>query len=192
MNKSNRRENRGRFIDSYFSSRRREEELGRFPGINRHGEVDPHPADYRADYEDERGMKHPYENAGHYNIWSRDSRSSASSERNFAGRGPKGYVRSDERIREEVCEKLTAHSEINPRGMQVTVSEGLVTLEGVVESRQQKRSIEDLVDEVVGIKDIHNHLTIDKHVEGWIPHLGEVNDDNEYHDDGHSLTKGLY
>jgi hypothetical protein len=192
MEKSNRRDNKGRFIDSYFSSHRREEELGRFPGINRHGEADPHPADFREDYEDERGMKHPYENAGHYNIWSQDVRSSASREKNFAGRGPKGYVRSDERIREEVCEKLTAHSEINPRGMEVKVSEGLVTLEGVVESRQQKRSIEDLVDEVIGIKDIHNHLTIDKHVEGWIPRLDQVENDEESHDDGHSLTKGLY
>lgn len=49
---------------------RRNHEVGRFSGINRFGEQDPHPA-----------RKHPYENAGHYTVWSRDPRSEAFKEK---------------------------------------------------------------------------------------------------------------
>lgn len=160
---------------------RRNHEVGRFSGINRFGEQDPHPA-----------RKHPYENAGHYTVWSRDPRSEAFKEKNYKGKGPKGYVRSDERIREEACECLTDHPEINPRKMEVHVSQGIVTLEGVVEDRQTKRAIEDLIDDVCGVKDIHNHLTLEKHVEGWVSRLDEVSENTNSKDEGLRFTKGLY
>ncbi len=56
----------------------------------------------------------------------------------FRGRGPKGYVRSDERIREEVCE-LLADADVDASEITVTVEDGEVTLLGTVDSRHAKR-----------------------------------------------------
>ena len=42
----------------------------------------------------------------------------------FAGRGPKGYHRSDERIREDVSDRLTDHPDIDATEIEVTVHEG--------------------------------------------------------------------
>jgi hypothetical protein len=80
----------------------------------------------------------------------------------YTGVGPQGYVRSDERIREEVCDRLTRHGSIDARNMQVHVQAGEVTLEGTVESRTMKRMAEDTVDSVSGVKDVHNRLNLQK------------------------------
>jgi osmotically-inducible protein OsmY len=78
----------------------------------------------------------------------------------FTGRGPRGYQRSDERIREDVCERLTQHGQIDARDIDVEVSNGEVTLRGTVDSRQTKRDVEDTIDAVSGVKDIHNQLRL--------------------------------
>ena len=78
-----------------------------------------------------------------------------------AGKGPKGYQRSEERIREDVCDALEAHAHIDASEIEVEVSEGVVTLTGSVDSRQAKRMAEQAVESVRGIRDIHNQLTIE-------------------------------
>jgi predicted amino acid-binding ACT domain protein len=77
------------------------------------------------------------------------------------GRGPKNYRRSDERIREEVCERLMQGG-INAEEVDVQVKDGQVTLAGTVENRQDKREIEDLADEVLGVKEVQNQLRVQK------------------------------
>ncbi len=47
--------------------------------------------------------------------------------------GPQGYQRSDERIHEEVCERLTQHGKLDARNIQVQVNRGEVTLAGSVD-----------------------------------------------------------
>jgi hypothetical protein len=79
----------------------------------------------------------------------------------FAGRGPKGYRRSDERILEEVNEALTAAPHVDASSISVDVKEGEVTLEGIVESRTMKRDAEDLAAEVSGVQQVHNRLRIE-------------------------------
>ena len=78
----------------------------------------------------------------------------------FAGKGPKNYVRSDERIREDVCEHLTHHPYVDASDIEVTVREGEVTLSGTVDARMAKRAAEDACDHVRGVKDVHNHLRV--------------------------------
>ena len=78
----------------------------------------------------------------------------------YTGRGPRGYQRSDERIREDVCERLMQHGQIDASDIEVDVSNGEVTLKGVVDSRQIKRMAEDVADSVPGVKDVHNQLRI--------------------------------
>lgn len=74
--------------------------------------------------------------------------------------GPKGYQRSDERIREDLCERLAMSSRIDVREVEVTVTGGVVTLSGTVRDRQQKYRIEDIADEVYGVKDVHNQIRL--------------------------------
>ena len=78
----------------------------------------------------------------------------------YAGRGPRGYRRPDERIREDVCEALTHHPEIDASGLEVRVADGEVTLEGTVDDRRAKRLAEDIAERCSGVHDVHNHLRV--------------------------------
>jgi len=79
-------------------------------------------------------------------------------ERSQFGRGPRGYKRSDERIREEVNERLYRDHDLDASEIDVRVSEGQVTLDGSVQSRYFKRLAEDLAIDVLGVEDVINHL----------------------------------
>lgn len=76
----------------------------------------------------------------------------------FAGRGPRNYQRSDERIRDDVCERLTRHHEIDASDVDIDVREGIVTLSGKVEDKHTKRLAEDIAEEVMGVRDVRNEL----------------------------------
>lgn len=77
----------------------------------------------------------------------------------FLGKGPKGYTRSDERIREEICERLS-EGYLDASDIEVTVQGGEVTLVGTIADRRTKRFAEELVDGVRGVKDIENRLKL--------------------------------
>ena len=81
----------------------------------------------------------------------------------YQGHGPKNYTRSDDRIREDVCERLTDSHSLNARDMDVQVKDGLATLSGTVASRDMKREAEDLTHACSGIKDVQNNLRIQPH-----------------------------
>lgn len=98
----------------------------------------------------------------------------------YYGRGPQGYQRSDESIREDVNERLTWHGDVDATNIQVSVDNGEVTLEGTVGERRQKRAAEDAIEDVRGIKDIHNRLRVDQSL---LEQIGQgidnlVNNDN--------------
>jgi osmotically-inducible protein OsmY len=76
------------------------------------------------------------------------------------GRGPKGYTRSDDRIKEDVCERLSDDYLIDASDVSIEVRQGVVTLSGAVDSRQHKHRIEDIVEGLSGVKDIENRLTV--------------------------------
>lgn len=78
----------------------------------------------------------------------------------FGGRGPKNYVRSDERIREDVCERLCYHPYVDASDVEVTVRDGEVTLTGSADDRDAKRYIGDVAYDVRGVRDVHNQLRI--------------------------------
>ena len=75
------------------------------------------------------------------------------------GRAPRGYVRSDERIKEDLCDRLM-HSWIDAEDVDIQVRSGEVTLAGTVEDRASKRAIEDFADEILGVKDVHNQIRV--------------------------------
>jgi len=77
-----------------------------------------------------------------------------------AFRGPKGYTRSDERIREDVCDRLGEQHDVDPSDIEVTVAGGEVTLAGTVRSRQEKFHVEAIADAVSGVTEVHNRLRL--------------------------------
>lgn len=78
----------------------------------------------------------------------------------FFGMGPKGYRRSDERIREDVSERLEDHPEIDATNIEVLVKDGEVTLSGSVDNRRAKRLAEDVAEQCRGVKDVHNQIHV--------------------------------
>lgn len=82
------------------------------------------------------------------------------SESHFRGRGPKGYRRSDERIREDMCDCLTEDDCIDASNIDVAVKDCEVTLSGTVSSREEKRRAEDLIEEISGVRDVRNSLRV--------------------------------
>jgi len=75
-------------------------------------------------------------------------------------RSPKGYKRSDERIREDVCDQLGQQGQLDPSDIEVTVANGEVTLSGAVPERYMKWQAEQVVDNVPGVNEIHNQLRV--------------------------------
>jgi len=77
----------------------------------------------------------------------------------FIGKGPKGYMRSDERIREEVCE-LLSQGYLDASDIEVEVKDGEVTLTGSVYDRRTKRLAEEIAESASGVKDVDVKLKI--------------------------------
>lgn len=74
--------------------------------------------------------------------------------------GPKGYQRSDERIWEEINDRLTENPDIDATHIDVTVKDGVVTLAGFVSSRGARRLAEEIADSVRGVRDVRNELQV--------------------------------
>jgi hypothetical protein len=82
------------------------------------------------------------------------------------GRGPRGYKRPDQRIYEDVCEMLSRSADVDASGIEVTVKEGIVYLNGSVDGRQMKRMAELEIENISGVTDVQNLLAISKRPEG--------------------------
>lgn len=79
---------------------------------------------------------------------------------NYRGRGPKGYRKSDEAIKEDVSEALYRSSDVDASYIEVFVDHGHVTLKGSVSSRYQKKEAEAVVEHLAGVEDVFNELYI--------------------------------
>ncbi|MEE4204741.1 MAG: SWFGD domain-containing protein [Erythrobacter sp.] len=82
------------------------------------------------------------------------------SRENHRGRGPANYKRSNERLMEDACERLTHDPRIDARQINVTAKDNEITLDGHVWSRAEKREAEDCVHEISGVKHVQNNLRI--------------------------------
>jgi hypothetical protein len=79
----------------------------------------------------------------------------------YAGLGPKGYQRSDGRLKEKVCEQLTADPDVDASDIEVSVENGEVTLDGTVHTRFMKRVAEDCAEAIFGVQQVHNRLRVE-------------------------------
>jgi hypothetical protein len=76
------------------------------------------------------------------------------------GRGPRGYRRSDDSIRDDVCERLWDDGMVDASDIDVSVADGEVLLEGYVDNRYEKRQAEITAEMARGVTDVRNHLRI--------------------------------
>lgn len=80
----------------------------------------------------------------------------------YSGRGPRNFRRSDERIFEEVGELLTRDAWLDASDIEVDVRNGEVHLRGAVQDREAKRRAEDIVENAVGVVDVHNEIRVQR------------------------------
>jgi osmotically-inducible protein OsmY len=97
---------------------------------------------WMGDEEAERRRRMDYARGGHY------------------GKGPRGYTRSDDRIREDVHDRLTDDWMLDATNITVTVNGGEITLDGTVNNREDKRRAEDLTENVSGVRHVQNNLRV--------------------------------
>ena len=76
-----------------------------------------------------------------------------------AGKGPKGYTRSDERIREDIIERIIDNG-LDASELEIDVKGGEVTMAGTVHQRLYKHRMEDIADSVSGVRDVHNQIRV--------------------------------
>lgn len=165
----------GSFSDSSYGREKRRNRFGEERPRHDHYQDDQFRRDYDPTYVDEYGMRHPYEHGGRLNRWSDDIRSEASRE-NHSGKGPKGYTRSPERIREEACEILSKDWFLDASDIEVEVENNCLVLKGEVRTRRDKRHAEAIVEHIAGIDDVLNQLKVTNKVQGWIPGIGHVDE----------------
>lgn len=75
-------------------------------------------------------------------------------------KGPKGYIRSDERIRDDVADRLLDAHERDWSDVEVLVAGGTVTLSGTVPNREMRWEVEQLTEGVRGVIDIENQVRV--------------------------------
>jgi hypothetical protein len=107
-----------------------------------------------SDYE---GMSAPRWNEG---TGENQGRQGQTGQGQFTGRGPRNYKRGDDRIEEDINERLTQHGTIDATDIEVTVQNGEVTLKGHVDNRQAKRLAEEVAESVSGVKDVNNQIKV--------------------------------
>ncbi|HEU4903457.1 MAG TPA: BON domain-containing protein [Flavisolibacter sp.] len=81
------------------------------------------------------------------------------------GKGPTDYRRSQDRIREDICDRLTDDDRVDASNIRVQIENDVVILSGTVHSRDEKRRAEDLVESVSGVHDVENRLRVGKGAE---------------------------
>jgi osmotically-inducible protein OsmY len=82
------------------------------------------------------------------------------------GKGPRNYSRSDERIKDDINDRLSDDPFVDATDIDVAVSNGDVRLTGTVDHRSTKRRAEDLAESVSGVKNVENRLRVAQPVSG--------------------------
>lgn len=79
----------------------------------------------------------------------------------YAGKGPKGYKRSDQQMCEEANQALERDGRVDASEIEVSCNEGVLKLTGKVENRAAKRDAEECVEDIYGVQDVMNELKVE-------------------------------
>jgi BON domain len=78
----------------------------------------------------------------------------------YRGVAPRGYVRSSQRIYEDICDRLTDNPFIDATDIEVAVHGMEVTLSGSVDSTIALRQAQEIAEEVAGVSRVDNRLRL--------------------------------
>lgn len=143
--------------DRYEEGRRREFERGPNQQSDRNNRYRGY--DFRNenwDEERERNNRNYYD-PGQYNTGEQWNNATQGQHK---GKGPRGYQRSDDRIREDAHDRLADDSFVDASDIEVVVLNGEVTLTGTVDRRADKRRAEDICESITGVKNVENRLRV--------------------------------
>ena len=112
------------------------------------------------------------------------------SQQGHRGRGPKGYTRSDQRIEEDVNERLSDDYYLDASNIEVSVQGGTVTLSGEAEDRDAKRRAEDLAESCSGVQQVQNNIRVKSGgLTGWL--FGNGSEETENRGGTSSTQSGI-
>ena len=123
-----------------------------------HGGGDRGGRGYGSRVDSDRGMFE--RTADEIASWFGDEGAAQRRQEDHRGRGPKGHRRSDERILEDVNERLTDDPRVDARDVTVEVAGGEVTLAGFVPDRASRRRAEEIAEFVSGVGHVQNNLRV--------------------------------
>lgn len=128
-------------------------------GLNRPEPVRSDTGRFEHGWRDERNERGLWDRASdEVASWFGDREAADRREQDYRGRGPKGYRRSDDRIREDVNDRLSDDPYLDASEVDVAVNGGEVTLSGTVDSRHARRRAEDIAESVSGVSHVQNNL----------------------------------
>lgn len=78
--------------------------------------------------------------------------------RSMRGRGPSPVISDDERVRDQICRRMSDDDDLDAEDVRIHVHHGQVTLDGVVEDASERRHAERCAQSVRGVRRIRNHL----------------------------------
>jgi HSP20 family molecular chaperone IbpA len=84
--------------------------------------------------------------------------------RGYEGRPPRAYRRPDDRILDDVYQRV-AMTGTDADEIEIEVRDGVVTLSGRVPRRLDKRLIEEVAEQVFGVRDVQNNVRLARRVE---------------------------
>jgi osmotically-inducible protein OsmY len=167
---------RGEFRRPYGDSHNRSR-LGRYS--ERDFELTNRPPDYGRDFQEERHRTYRGEGLAGKRDWldrvsdelgswfgDKDAEHRRQIDKmrdaSHRGKGPKGYRRSDERIKEDVNDRLTDYPYLDASEIVVGVQDREVTLQGTVNDRTDKRIAEAIAESVSGVANVQNNLRVEQ------------------------------
>ena len=76
------------------------------------------------------------------------------------GKGPRSYQRTDDRILDDINDRLCDNPYLDASNIELGIKEGDVILMGSVHTREDKRLAEEIAENVTGVKNVENRLRV--------------------------------
>jgi len=108
------------------------------------------------DYESNIGYRDNYNQLGIADMRGRENERGVS----HRGKGPRSYQRNDDRILEDINQRMCDNPQLDASDIEVTVNNGDVVLIGTVEDRDSKKLAAEIGEEVSGVKNVENRLRV--------------------------------
>jgi osmotically-inducible protein OsmY len=74
--------------------------------------------------------------------------------------GPKGFRRADDRLLDDIAERLMYADDIDSSDVTVGVKDAKVTLDGTVPERWMRYAVDDIAESVIGVQDVENNVRV--------------------------------